>query len=634
MVTEAPRTTEERYRLLVEGVVDYAIFMLDPEGRVTTWNAGAQRIKGYAAEEILGHHFSRFYPPDAIASGWPEHELEVTRTVGRFEDEGWRLRKDGTRFWANVVITALRDETGTLHGFSKITRDLTDRRMQEEILRQSEERFRLLVEGVQDYAIFLLDNDGRVASWNAGAERIKGYAAEEIMGQHFSRFYPPEKIAAGWPEHELEVALAEGRFEDEGWRLRKDGTRFWANVVITSLHDREGRPRGFAKLTRDLSAHKRVEELERGERQTTEFLAMLAHELRNPLAPIRNAVLALQAGSAAGPSPEWATEVIGRQVTHLTRLVDDLLDISRITSGKIELQLEPVEVADIVARAVESSRQLIADRGHTLEVVLPEQPLWVTGDAVRLSQVFLNLLNNAAKYTPEGGRVELVAERDRRQAAIRVRDTGVGIPTELLPRIFDLFTQGERALDRAEAGLGVGLTLVDRLVRHHGGSVAAASEGPGRGSEFVVRLPLLERAPARPALPAPEAQAQPAGGRRVLVVDDNRDSAETMAVLLRLWGHEARSAEHGAAALEVAQEFRPEAVLLDIGLPQMDGYEVARRLRALPGLDGVLLIAMTGYGQDQDRRRARRAGFDHHLVKPVDPEALRRLLALAPTLSA
>jgi CheY-like chemotaxis protein/two-component sensor histidine kinase len=365
----------------------------------------------------------------------------------------------------------------------------------------------------------------------------------------------------------------------------------------------------------------------------TEFLAMLAHELRNPLAPIRNAVRVMQAGAAAGANPEWVTEVIDRQVTHLTRLVDDLLDVSRITSGKIELQLEPVEVADLVARAVESSRQLIEDRGHTLEVVLPEQPLWVQGDAVRLSQVFLNLLNNAAKYTPEGGRIEIAAERDRRQVAIRVRDSGVGIASELLPRVFDLFTQGERALDRADAGLGVGLTLVERLVRRHGGSVAAASDGPGRGSEFVVRLPLLARAPARPERPAPEAQAQPAGGRRVLVVDDNRDSAETMAVLLRLWGHEARSAEHGEAALAVAQEFRPQAVLLDIGLPQMDGYEVARRLRALPGLDGVLLIAMTGYGQDRDRRRARRAGFDHHLVKPVDPEALRRLLALAPTLS-
>jgi PAS domain S-box-containing protein len=634
MVTEAPRTAEERFRMLVEGVVDYAIFMLDPEGRVTTWNAGAQRIKGYAAEEILGHHFSRFYPPEVAASGWPEHELEVARTVGRFEDEGWRLRKDGTRFWANVVITAVRDETGTLHGFSKITRDLTERRMQEEILSQSEERFRLLVEGVRDYAIFMLDPEGRVASWNAGAERIKGYAAEEIMGRHFSQFYPPEKIASGWPEHELEVASAEGRFEDEGWRLRKDGTRFWANVVITALHDREGRLRGFAKLTRDLSERKRVEELEHGERQTTEFLAMLAHELRNPLAPIRNAVLALQAGPEAGPGPEWATEVIDRQVTHLARLVDDLLDVSRITSGKIELRLEPIEVADLVARAIESSRQLIEDRGHSLEVALPEEPLWVQGDAVRLSQVFLNLLNNAAKYTPEGGRIEIAAERDRGQAAIRVRDSGVGIASELLPRVFDLFTQGERALDRAEAGLGVGLTLVERLVRRHGGSVAAASEGPGRGSEFVVRLPLLERAPARPARPAPEAEAPLTGRRRVLVVDDNADSAGTMAVLLRLWGHEARSAEDGEAALAIAKEFRPEAVLLDIGLPQIDGYEVARRLRALPELEGVLLIAMTGYGQEQDRRRARRAGFDHHLVKPADPEELRRLLALAPTLSS
>jgi PAS domain S-box-containing protein len=243
---EALRESEEWFGLLVEAIRDYAIVMLDPEGRIVTWNAGAEVIKGYRAEEILGQHFSCFYPPEAVASGWPDHELATARVSGRFEDEGWRIRKDGTVFWANVIITALYDQAGELRGFCKVTRDLTERKRQEEALRQSEERFRLMVEEVRDYAIFMLDPEGRVASWNAGAQRIKQYAADEIIGRHFSTFYPPDAIARDWPQTELEVAAREGRFEDEGWRLRKDGTRFWANVIITALRGPDGELRGYA----------------------------------------------------------------------------------------------------------------------------------------------------------------------------------------------------------------------------------------------------------------------------------------------------------------------------------------------------------------------------------------------------
>jgi len=288
------RTSEERFRMLVEGVRDYAIFMLDPEGRITTWNAGAERLKQYRADEIIGKHFSIFYPPEALARDWPATELRAARRDGRFEDEGWRVRKDGTQFWANVVITAMRDASGELIGFSKITRDLTERRRQEQEVRHSEERFRLMVEAVKDYAIFMLDPEGRVASWNAGAERIKGYRSSEILGKHFSIFYPPDRVAARWPEHELEVARAEGRFEEEGWRLRKDGSRFWANVIITAVYDQSGELRGFTKVTRDLTERRRMETLEAEGKQMTEFLAMLGHELRNPLAPIRNAVAVMR----------------------------------------------------------------------------------------------------------------------------------------------------------------------------------------------------------------------------------------------------------------------------------------------------------------------------------------------------
>jgi PAS domain S-box-containing protein len=618
-------TSEDRIRLLLEGITDYAIFMLDTGGHVASWDIGAQRLKGYRPEEIIGKHFSIFYPPEALARGWPEHELEVARRDGRFEDEGWRLRKDGSRFWANVVITRLRDSSGEFVGFAKVTRDLTDRRKQEEELRQSEERFRLLVEGARDYAIFMLDPDGHVLTWNAGAQNIKGYRADEILGRHFSTFYPPEALARGWPDHELEVARREGRFEDEGWRLRKDGTRFWANVIITALHDGTGRLRGFAKLTRDMTERKRMETLEHEGRQTTEFLAMLGHELRNPLASIRNAVEIIRAKEVSDPSVLWARDLIDRQLGHLTRLVDDLLDMSRITSGKVTLHQEPLDLALLVSRAAESTRPLFEQRKHELAVALPSEPLPVRGDTTRLSQVTLNLLNNAAKYTPEGGHVRVAVAKEGAQAVLRVTDDGIGMTPDLLPLVFNLFTQGERALDRSEGGLGIGLTLVRKLVSMHGGTVEASSPGPGRGSEFVVRLPALPSGSWQAAADAPASAPAPRK-RRILVVDDNADAGDTMALLLQIWGNEVHVARDGPGALAAAAAHHPEIVLLDIGLPGMTGYEVAEQLREMPGMAGAALIAMTGYGQEEDRRRSREAGFAFHLVKPVPPDALQKLL--------
>jgi PAS domain S-box-containing protein len=626
-VRKAARITEEKFRLLLENVHDYAIFTLDPKGVVTSWNVGAERMKLYRPDEIIGKHFSVFYPPDALARGWPDFELETARTQGRFEDEGWRVRKDGTRFWANVVITAAHDAGGKLIGFSKIMRDLTERRLQEEEMRQSEERFRLMVEAVQDYAIFMLDPQGRVASWNAGAERIKGYRPSEIIGQHFSKFYPPDAVARGWPDEELKRARADGRFEDEGWRIRKDGTRFWANVVITAVHDRTGELRGFTKVTRDLTERRRMETLEEEGRQINEFLAMLGHELRNPLAPIRNAVALMAAKGAADPTTSWARDVIERQVGHLSRLVDDLLDVGRITSGKITLQRETINLVTVVSRAVEAARPLHDQRRHTVEVDLAKGGLLIEGDATRLAQVFINLMSNAAKYTPEGGHISVQARSENGQAVVRVRDDGVGMTAELVPRVFEIFVQGDRSLERAEGGLGIGLTLVDRLVALHGGTVSAHSEGPGLGSEFVVRLPMAEPS-ARPSDKA-LADAEPARARRlrVLVVDDNRDAVESMALLLGLWGHEVTTAGEGTAALDRALSQRPDVVLLDIGLPGIDGYEVARRIRANPATSKTILVAMTGYGQAEDRQRAHEAGFTLHLVKPVEPEALQRALA-------
>src|SRR6266550_263950 len=508
--------------------------------------------------------------------------------------------------------------------------DIAVRSKLEEGFKRSEEKIRLMVEGIQDYAVFMLDPEGRIATWNEGAESIKGYKADEIIGEHFSRFYPPELIDRKVPQMELEVAARVGRFEDEGWRLRKDGTAFWANVIITALHDTEGRLRGFAKVTRDMTERKRVEALERGEQEMNEFLAMLAHELRNPLAPIRNALDLMRIKSAGDSTQEWSRNVIDRQLTQLTRLVDDLLDVGRITSGKISLYKEPVEINAAVLRAVESVQPLADVRKHTLDVRLARDPLLVDGDLARLSQVVLNLLNNAIKYTPDGGRIEVQVAREADLAVVRVKDTGIGMSADLISRVFDLFVQGERALDRAEGGLGIGLTLVKRLVALHGGDVLALSEGRGRGSEFVVRLPALAQKPAkgraRHDARTPEAREP----KRVLVVDDNRDSADTITALLLAWGHEARTLYDAESVISVVEEFQPDVVVLDIGLPKVNGYDVARQLRQSGNRRHIVLVAFTGYGQDDDRRQVREAGFDHHLLKPLEPEALAKIIDAVP----
>lgn len=487
---------DDLYRLMVEAVTDYAICLLDPEGNIRTWNAGAQRITGYRADEVIGRPFSMFHPPELLGADFPARELQVARDVGRFEDHGYRLHKDGSRFWANVVITALKNDAGRLVGFSKITRDLSERRAHEEQLRGSEERFRLLVEAVSDYAIFMLDPDGRIVSWNAGAQKTKGYAAEEIIGQHFSVFYPQDVAASGWPDRELELALERGSFEDEGWRVRKDGSRFWASVVITAVHDHAGRHIGFTKVTRDLTEKRRVRTLEDEGRRITTFIAMLGHELRNPLAPIMNAVSVMQLEPLESARLRLCRDIIARQLQQMVRLVDDLLDVGRITSGKISLDLQVVSLAELVTDAVEMVEPLVEQHGHRLSLELPAHDVLVQGDRPRLLQIVSNLLNNAARYTPNGGRIQVALRSDPGHAELSVRDNGRGIPPQQLTDIFNIFVQGEAAGDRG--GLGLGLSLVQQLVALHRGEVSAFSTGePGKGSEFVVRLPLAA-APAHP----------------------------------------------------------------------------------------------------------------------------------------
>jgi PAS domain S-box-containing protein len=631
------RESEERFRLLVQGVRDYAIFTLDPQGHVTSWNAGACRIKGYEPHEIIGSHFSRFYPQDAIERRWPEHELQRAQIEGSFEDEGWRIRKDGSRFWANVIITALRDSSGTLRGFAKVTRDLTERREQEEALRRGEQRFRLLLESVTDHALFLVDTQGVVSSWNEGAQRIVGYSSQQIIGRHIANFYRPGDVAEDRPWRELALAHDTGRLDLEGWRVRQDGSSYWAKVVISALKDEHGELYGYAHLIHDLTRQQHTQALESSAGKINEFLATLAHELRNPLAPIRNAVILMGRKGLADPVLEAMRQTIERQSGHLERIVDELLDVDRIARGGLRLDKGLLDLSQLLAGALEASRPLIERREQQLQVSIPAQPVKVEGDALRLTQVVVNLLNNAAKYTPVGGciRVALTAADP---VELRIRDNGIGIQPEMLGRIFDLFVRDEEAQRFSDRGLGVGLALVRRVVELHGGRVEAHSGGRGCGSEFVVFLPpastaTMPEAAADPAaaraaaIPARRADTLPR--RRIVIADDNADAAASLELLLQSFGQDTCVAHDGIAAIEAVARWRPQIVLLDLGMPALDGYQVAQRLRELPGGSALTLVAVTGWSQEADRQRALQSGFDRHLAKPVSETALRELLASA-----
>jgi PAS domain S-box-containing protein len=509
-----------------------------------------------------------------------------------------------------------------------------DRRIDPVMLGQPpDELLRLLVSSVRDYAIFLLDPSGNVASWNIGAERIKGYRAGEIIGRHFSAFYPPEDVAAGKCEMELECATRDGRFEDEGWRVRSDGSQFWANVVITALRDASGALRGFAKVTRDLTERKRVED-ERQSRLAAEqanqikdaFLALLGHELRNPLAPIVTAVQLIKLRGSV-PAPR-EIEVIERQLQLMTNLVDDLLDVSRVTRGTLTLKKQLIDAREAVSRGIEIASPLIEQKGHRLTVSLAPEPLRIDGDLSRLTQAFANLLTNAAKYTDAGGHIQVTLAHAADHVVAQIRDDGTGIAVELLPKIFDLFVQGSSTSERTGGGLGLGLTLVRSVVQLHGGSVHAHSDGPGTGSTFTVSLPAVVRemnVAAAPERSDPLPRTTRAAS--ILLVDDNDDVRTLLADLLRQHGYEVLTAVNGNEALALLTTFAADIAILDIGLPDMDGYELAARTREARRDRPIHLIAMSGYGQATDVARGEAAGFERHLVKPVGVRQLLEALA-------
>src|SRR3954454_1025896 len=497
--TTAPRA--EEFAILVDAVEDYAVFLLDPIGNIRSWNRGAARIMGYKEDEAVGRHFSMFYGPEDLASEKPRRELETATRDGRVEDEGWRIRKDGEQFWANTVITLLRNDKGEMTGFAKVTRDMTARRHAEEELRQSTEIFQLLVSSVRDYAIFMLDPNGNIATWNKGAERIKGYKPEEIIGSHFSRFYSEEDKANHKPERELEIAKREGSVEDEGWRLRKDGTRFWANVVITAVFDRTGELRGFAKVTRDISDRKKAEETRRAlleqrearlqaeeERRRAEdsyrvaqeanrakddFLMTLSPELRTPMTAILGWSRMLPSMSPDDPMFYEAVASIAGGAQLQARLIDDILDVSRIVSGKLRLAPETIEVARVIMNAAEAVNATAQAKDITVTLSLAPTLGVIIADPTRIQQVIWNLLTNAVKFTPRGGKVDVSARRTASHVAVSVTDSGEGIDPQFLPHIFEPFRQAESPQTRVHGGLGLGLSIVRYIAEAHGGTGSA-----------------------------------------------------------------------------------------------------------------------------------------------------------------
>lgn len=632
----ALRDADQRARELFAVLQDSndAVIMQDREGRILAWNGGAQRIYGHAPKAILGTCLYDQLPGPAQG---PARELirRVMDTGEGASQEQHRLRKDGSVITVSVTLSPLRDAHGAVYAVLSTERDISH-----QVRTESEMYFRRLADRIP-VLLRVEDELGSAQFVNEPCTTFTGRPREALLGDGWLQFVSPEDRERYLAEHAQALATR-GRLETDLRMRRADGAYRWMRSISVPHHDAQGAFVGYIGLMLDVEDHKVAEAgLRDADRRKDDFLAMLAHELRNPLAPIRTAVAVITRAAAGNATAAWAVNVIDRQTELLAKLLDDLLDVARIARGKVSLERVPVELAVVVQRAVELCQPLIDARHHRLAVQLPAEALRVEGDLMRLTQVLSNLLTNAAKYMDEGGQIWLEVRREGESAVIRVRDTGMGMPAQLLNLVFDPFMQADASLDRSRGGLGLGLTLVKQLVVLHGGTVEAHSAGLGQGSEFIVRLPLLDTGPGvvqgrgtdavAPQPPAvPGTGPAPAGGRRVLLVDDNRDAAESLALLLRLAGHEVSVAFDGRQALELAGRCMPQMVILDIGLPGLDGYQVARNLRGAQGTAHALMIALTGYGQPGDVARAKAAGFDHHFVKPVDPQAILDLAAGAP----
>ncbi|MCE9548706.1 MAG: PAS domain S-box protein [Planctomycetia bacterium] len=554
----------------------------------------------------------------------------ATQSGERYEVEFRLVAPDSTIRWMVARGRIEQDATGRAVQMPGVVVDVTQRRLAED----DRHKFVTLAETITDF-VGMCDLSGKAFYVNDAGMRMVGLdSLAQLQNTPVQEFFFPEDQQTILHEF-FPAVLEKGDGEIEvRFRHFKTGHAIWMLYKVVALTDFQGSRVGLATVSRDITQRRQLEDnlrqlasdLSESSRRKDEFLATLAHELRNPLAPIRNGLQLMKLAQGDAQSMEHARALMERQLVQLVRLVDDLLDVSRITRGKIDLRRERVDLASIIQQAVETSRPAIEMARQALTVTLPPQPMFLHGDAVRLVQVFSNLLNNSCKYSEPEGHITVTAKRHDKQVVVSIKDTGIGIPAEMLPRIFEMFTQIDQSLGRSGGGLGIGLTLVQRLVELHNGSVSAASAGAGHGSEFTVRLPILEDEP-QPLSGQEAGEPSVTSGRRILVVDDNRDSASSLAMLLKLTGNETQTAFDGLAALEAAENFQPDAVLLDIGLPQLNGYEVAQKIREQAWGKNMVLIALTGWGQDEDRQRSKEAGFNSHMVKPVDHAALAKLLA-------
>lgn len=753
--------SENRFRLMVESIEDYAMFMVDLDGFITSWNRGAERLTGYTDIEAIGRHFSMLYPKEALDKDHAIHELMMAQTHGRYEEEGIRVRKNGTHYHAQIIVWRIDNNEGNTVGYAKITRDITTLKkaqQREAQLFESENRFRLMVESIDDYAMFMVDTKGVITSWNRGAERLTGYSENEAVGRPFSILYPKNELLEEHAIYELTMARKNGHYEEEGVRVRKDGSIYNAQIIVWPVEDKAGDVVGFAKITRDITRQKAAERaLKEGEakfrimtdampqmvwsalpegkqdyinqqwfhftgadheldkskswldfihvddeplvrevwyyslasgnnfegqfrllhvsgsyrwtlgralavrneqgkitrwmgtltdiheqkraetalhesaQRKDEYLAMLAHELRNPLAPIRNSTELLRRLCKTEDIIVGALEVIDRQVVHMTRLIDDLLDVARISRGKIELRKENFELGELVRHTANDFKTDYENKGVDLSIVVPDKAIQIYADRTRIAQAIGNLLHNALKFTQPQGQVFVslteATLNEKSFGIVTVKDTGIGIDPNLLEQLFEPFVQGNQDLARSKGGLGLGLALIKGFANLHGGSVRASSAGPGCGSEFIFQIPLLTGVnPVHQSMPEPIT----ARSLRVVLIDDNRDMVETLATLLSLDGHDVKCAYDGESGLQLVKSIMPDLIFCDIGLPcGYDGYAVARSVRADPALNNIFMVALSGYGQEKDKKLALESGFDEHLLKPVDFSGLTTMINAA-----
>jgi PAS domain S-box-containing protein len=623
---EALQRQSEWLQITLSSIGD-GVICTDAEGRVTFLNDVGEALTGWTQGQASGHPLPEVFK---IVNHYTREEVEnpALRALREGKIVGLAnhtilIARDGTERPIGDSASPMRDSSGATMGAVLVFRDVTEHVRAEE----TQARLAAIVESSQD-AVISKTLDGTIRSWNAEAERLFGHTAEEAVGRSITLIIPPDRLDE---EHMIVERLRRGERVKhfETVRMCKTGRMVDISLTISPIHDSAGRVIGASKIARDITDQKRTAEaLRDADRRKDEFLALLAHELRNPLAPLRNGLEILRLAGPDTAAVTRARAMMERQLAHMVRLVDDLLDVSRVSRNKLELRRSRVLLTDILSSALETARPVIDAAGQELITALPVEPIRLDADLTRLAQVFSNLLTNSAKYTDPGGRIELAAERRGGEVVVSVRDNGIGIPADALPHLFEMFSQVDRSIERATGGLGIGLALVKGLVEMHGGTVTAESEGLGKGSTFTVRLQTLE---SRLETMDPETTEEGPGAdrprRRILVADDNLDSASSMEILLELLGNEVRAVHDGVEAVVAAERFRPEVVLMDVGMPRLNGYEATRRIREQPWGREMIIVALTGWGQASDKAMSREAGCDGHLVKPIDLAELNQLLA-------